>query len=280
MQWEASCPMPSSTTPQAEKNAAGNSIARKHPAAKGRALRLWAIALWLLLWQAAAMLVGQDFLLASPVDTLARFFALALDGSFWPAALFSLARIFGGFLLGLAAGVLLAALSARFVRVRELIAPLHTVLRAIPVASFVIVALVWLPSRSLSVLICFLISFPVIYTGALGEIERTDPKMVQMARLLHMPAGRQLVYLYALPALRGFEGTCATAIGLAWKSGTAAELISIPAGSIGERLYEAKVYLMTGDLFAWTILIVLLSALCSRLFTCLLRAAARRLEGV
>lgn len=242
-------------------------------------LRPWAILAWLLLWQAAAMLVGQSFLLASPLETITRFFQLAASAAFWQSALFSLARIFGGFLLALLAGVLLAALSAHCPRVQELLAPLHAVLRAIPVASFVIVALIWVPSRNLSVLICFLICFPVIYSGALAEIRRADPQMIEMARLLRMPKLRQLAYVYALPALRGFEEICATAIGLAWKSGTAAELISIPAGSIGERLYEAKVYLMTGDLFAWTLLVILLSAACARLFTALLHLAARRLRG-
>ena len=241
-------------------------------------IRLWAALAWLLAWQAAALIVGQDFLLASPIETAARFFTLAVSPAFWQAALYSLVRIFGGFLLGLVAGVILAALSARFRRVNELIAPLHAVLRAIPVASFVIVALVWVPSRNLSVLITFLIAFPVIYSGALNEIRRADPKLIEMARLLRMPVFRQLAYIYVLPALKGFEATCATAIGLAWKSGTAAELISIPSGSIGERLYEAKVYLMTGDLFAWTILIVLLSAACARLFAALLKFIACRLK--
>ena len=241
-------------------------------------LRLWAVLAWLLIWQTAAMLVGQDFLLASPCETLLRFFHLAATAAFWKSALYSLLRIFGGFLLGLLAGVSLAALSARFRRVQQFIAPLHAVLRSIPVASFVIVALIWVPSRNLSVLICFLICFPVIYSGALDEIRRADPQLVEMARLLRMPPLRQLLYIYALPALKGFESVCATAIGLAWKSGTAAELISIPAGSIGEKLYEAKVYLMTGDLFAWTILIVGLSAACARLFTALLRLLARRLK--
>lgn len=262
MRWEARCPMPSSST-----------LAHKPR------IRLWAVLAWLLLWQAAAMLVGQAFLLASPLETIVRFFQLAASAAFWKSALFSLGRIFSGFLLGLLAGVSLAALSARFERVRELLAPLLGVLRAIPVASFVIVALIWVPSRNLSVLICFMISFPVIYAGALDEIRRADPRLREMAQLMGMPALRQLFYLHVLPALKGFEGVCATAMGLAWKSGTAAELISIPAGSIGEKLYNAKVYLMTGDLFAWTILIVLLSAACSHLFTLLLRLIGRRLEG-
>ena len=224
------------------------------------------------------MAVGQDFLLASPVTVLVRFAALARTAAFWSAALFSMARILAGFLLGVLSGVAAAGLSLRWHRVRELLAPLHAVLRAIPVASFVIVALIWVPSRNLSVLISFLIVFPLIYAGTLGELERTDAKLLEMARLFRMKPLRRLIYLYLLPALPAFANLCATAVGMAWKSGVAAELISIPAGSIGERLYKAKVYLMTGELFAWTLTIVLLSAICARLLRSMLRRIAARLE--
>ena len=226
------------------------------------------------------MAVGRDFLLASPLTVLLRLFELAATAAFWRAAVHSLCRILSGFLLGAAAGAAAAGLSARFRRFRELIAPLWAVLRAIPVASFVIVALIWIPSKNLSVLISFLIVFPVLYAEMSAEIGRTDPQLREMAQVFRMRTGRKLIYLYALPALRNMAPTCASAMGLAWKSGIAAELISIPTGSIGERLYQAKVYLMTGDLFAWTILIILLSAICARLFAALMRAAARRLEGV
>ena len=241
-------------------------------------IRLWAVCLWLMIWQCAAMLVGQDFLLASPLDTLARFGQLAVTPGFWKSALFSLCRIFGGFLLGTVLGAAFAGLSAAYRRVEELFAPLMAVLRSIPVASFVVAALIWVPSRSLSVLISFLIVFPLIYNSALAELRRTDQRMLEMAELFRMKPLRKLLYVHALPAMKGFTAACTTAMGLAWKSGIAAELISIPAGSIGERLYQAKVYLMTGDLFAWTILIVLLSLLCARGFAMLLKAAAAMLE--
>lgn len=243
-------------------------------------VRLWAVLVWLAVWQAAAMLVGHDFLLASPLASALRFCALARTAAFWEAALYSLLRIFSGFLLGLLAGSVCAFCSAAFPRFRELLAPLWLILRAIPVASFVIVALIWVPSRYLSVLISFLIVFPLIYAGVLSEIERADPRLLEMARLMRMPRLRRWVYVILLPALGSLQNLYASAMGLAWKSGIAAELISIPSGSIGERLYTAKVYLMTGDLFAWTALIVLLSAACAKLFALLLRALGALLERI
>ena len=217
------------------------------------------------------MAVGQDFLLASPVTVLVRFAALARTAAFWSAALFSMARILAGFLLGVLSGVAAAGLSLRWRRVRELLAPLHAVLRAIPVASFVIVALIWVPSRNLSVLISFLIVFPLIYAGTLSEIERADGKLIEMARLMRMPRLRRLTYIYILPALDGFQSLCATAMGLAWKSGVAAEVLCQPKLAIGTQLYYGKIYLETDRLFAWTAVVIVLSVLLERLLRRLLR---------
>ena len=242
------------------------------------AVRPWAIAFWLLLWQIAAMAVGRDFLLASPLTVLLCLWELLRTAAFWSAALHSAGRILLGFLLGALTAAICAGISLRWRRMRELIAPLHAVLRAIPVASFVVVALIWMPSRNLSVLISFLVVFPLIYAGTLSELERADANLLEMARIFRMKPLRRLIYVYALPALPAFASLCATAIGMAWKSGVAAELISIPADSIGERLYKAKVYLMTGELFAWTLTIILLSALCARLLSFALRRLAAHLE--
>lgn len=247
---------------------------------KRKATSIWAVCVWLALWQAAAVIVGRDFLLASPIKTVLCFFRLAGTAEFYLSALHSLLRILLGFLLGTAAGVLCAASALRFPAIRTLLRPLQAVLRAIPVASFVIAALIWLPSKHLSVFISFLIVFPQMYGGMLAEWERCDPKIIEMAAVFRMSALRRAAYVYVLPSAQGFERMSAACIGLAWKSGIAAELIGMPSGSIGEKLYNAKVYLMSGELFAWTILIILLSVGCTFLFRLLIRAGVRALEGV
>lgn len=245
-----------------------------------RGFRLWAAAFWLILWQAAAMLLGQRLLLASPVETLARLFELVQTRAFFESILFTLGRILLGFLSAVLTSLLLGGLSARFGWVRDLFAPLVAAMKSVPVASFVIVALIWLPSRQLSVLISFLIAFPVLYASVLGGIAQTDPALLEMARVFRMPALRRILHIHLPSMLPQFRAAAGVAIGLAWKSGVAAEVIGIPGGSIGEKLYKAKMYLATPDLFAWTLAIVLMSILCERAFMALTDAAIRRLEGV
>ena len=175
-------------------------------------------------------------------------------------------------------GALTGALCARFSWLRELLAPLLTAVRSVPVASFVIVALIWVPSKRLSVLISFLIAFPLIHTAVLDGLTHIDPKLLEMAKVFRMPRISRLTAIELPAVLPRLSSAAGVAMGLAWKSGVAAEVIGIPTGSIGERLYKAKVYLATPDLFAWTLTIVLVSMLCERALKLIMKRAARALE--
>ena len=234
---------------------------RENPALR----RALATAFWLLVWQLLAMTVGQPILLASPVETLVRLAALVRDGGFWRSIGFTLGHILAGFALAALAGMGLAALAGRFALVADGLSPLLAAMRSVPVASFVIAALIWVPSRRLSVLISFVIVLPVVYAGTLDGLRQVDPRLVEMAQVFRMARRCRFRTIVLPAALPSVASALSVSIGLAWKSGVAAEVIGIPGGSIGEKLYKAKVYLATPDLFAWTLVIVLVSAACARL---------------
>ena len=247
-------------------------------------IRLWAVIFWLAVWQLAAMGLARAYphgslLLASPAAVLYRLGQLAVTAAFWQTAGWSAARIFGGFLLSTLLAVLLAALAAWKNGVGELLAPLVAVIKAVPVASFIILALVWLNSRSLSLFISALMVFPPVYLNVLEGIRRTDGQLLEMARVFRVPFSRRLRYIY-LPQIMPYVRTAVSlGLGLCWKAGAAAEVIGLPAGSVGERLYTAKVYFQTPDLFAWTVTIVAVSVLFERLFLILTDWAARKVGG-
>ena len=186
----------------------------------------------------------------------------------------SIAHIFGGFLAGCTLAAVLAALSARWRLVRELLAPLAAAVKAVPVVSFIILALVWLDSRSLPLFISALMVFPPVYLNVLAGIAAADGALLEMARVFRVPLGRRLTGIYLPAVLPYFRSAVSLALGLCWKAGAAAEVIGLPAGTIGERLYTAKVYFQTPDLFAWTAVIVAVSVLFEKLFLALVDALA------
>lgn len=237
---------------------------------RGR-VRLWAVLFWLFAWEILSLYLHSQILLVSPVQVLVRLAQLLFTGRFWASVAFSFFCIAGGFLLATLTGVLLAALSVRFRRVEELLFPAMLAIKSIPVASFIILALIWFSSRNLSVLISFLMVLPVIYTNTLDGIRAASPSLLETARIFRLPMTRCIRYIYVPEVLPFFRAGCRIALGLCWKAGIAAEVIGMPQGSIGERLQQAKIYLDTPDLFAWTLVIICISLCFEKLFLRLLR---------
>ncbi len=231
---------------------------------------------WLLLWQLLALLARNPILMVGPAETLRTLGRMLMTLDFWQSLGFSFARIALGFLLGSLLGILLAWWSVRRVLLEKILSPLISVLKAVPVASFVILLLIWGGNRRLSFYISALVVLPILYLNTLSGLKATDMKLLEMASVFRMPLGRQLRYIFfpsVYPYLySGFQ----TAIGMAWKSGVAAEVIGQPLGSVGNGLYNAKIYLETGELFAWTITVIVVSRLFECLFLGMLRLYRRK----
>lgn len=223
--------------------------------------KMLSILFWLALWQAGSMALNKSIILVTPVAAVKRLFELIPQADFRRTVLNSFLRIGGGFMLALIMGTVLAALSAGYKLMRTLISPLMTAVKAVPVASFIIFALFFMKSRELSVLISFLMVLPVIYEAVLEGAESTDRELKEAAEVFRLDGAKKLRYLY-FPAVMPFlTAACRTGAALAFKSGTAAEVIGQPDLTMGDMLYRAKIYLETADLFAWTLVIIILAKL-------------------
>ena len=247
---------------------------------KNKALleKIAAVAVALTVWQVACMIIGQDILLASPIAVVQRLFELIKEADFRHTVQFSLCRIAAGFFCAFATGSVFAALAGRFRVVEILLHPFIVIAKTVPVASFIVISLIWLTSSNLSVFIAFLMGFPIIYTNILQGIKDTDKKLLEMAQIFNISAGKKIMYIY-IPQLKPFVlSACSVALGLSWKAGIAAEVIAIPGGSIGEMLYESKLYLDTAGLFAWTAVTLILSIALEKLVILAIRFIYNRLE--
>ena len=211
-----------------------------------------------MIWQAVSVFVGQEILLASPAAVLKRLFTLVTEQVFWQSLLFSGARIGAGFLLGAAAGIAGAALAGRFSIAEELLTPLVAAVKAVPVASFVILILIWVSSKNLSVVISFLMVFPILYTNTRNGLRELDTALLEMTDVFQVPRPVRLRWVILRSCTIYPDGMFTFPRPLL-EAGTAAEVIGIPNRSIGEHLYQAKIYLDTPGLFAWTAAIVYVS---------------------
>ena len=232
---------------------------------------------WIIIWEGAAVLIGNRIILISPLEALHRLIALMETETFWLSLAASTGRVMLGFLFSMMAAFLLACLANSCRSAALLLAPVIKTMRAIPVASFVILALILFRSRYLSVFIAFTVAFPVLYTSLSDALSARSKALHEMASVFSVSLIRRIRYLDLFELLPYLLTACRMAVGMAWKAGIAAELIGIPRLSVGEHLQQAKTYLDMADLFAWTAAVIAASVLCERLVLFLIERLRDRL---
>lgn len=228
------------------------------------------ICIWMLTWQLISLAVDNSIVFVGPLSVLHTLSARICTASFWETIFYSFIRISLGFITACVLGSLTGALSFVFPLMQEILEPVVLLIKSVPAASFIIIALIWMGSENLSVFISFLIVFPVLYINMLTGLKSTDKNLLEMADIFHISFPGKLLYIYFPALFPYFLSACNIALGMSWKSGIAAEVIGIPSGSIGEQLYMSKIYLNTADLFAWTFVIISVSALFEKIFLKLL----------
>ena len=204
---------------------------------------------------------GQAFILPAPPRVAQELVELVGTADFWRTAVASLCRVFAGAAAGVGLGTALAALTAVSRWARLIFAPAVKVVRAAPVASFIILVLLWADRNWVPAIIAALMVLPVVWANVVQGVESTDAQLLELARAYGFPRRRTLTLVYVPSVLPYFAAACRTSLGLAWKAGVAAEVLCQPRLAIGTQVYRAKITLETPDLFAWTAVVIALSFL-------------------
>lgn len=230
-------------------------------------------AFWLAVWIFAASLVAQPLILPGPGAVALALLRLVCDGGTWAILAGSGARILGGLALAAVCGGVLAGISSRSRAFAHLVALALSFVKATPVACVVVLLLIWLGSARVSIAAVFLMALPGVYFSLAEGLAQVNKPLEQMFRL-HGVRGWRLFCAHTWREVLPFVLSCARAvIGMSWKAGVAAELIGMAVGTVGERIYQAKLLIETADLLAWTVLVVAASWACERVLVWLLRVS-------
>lgn len=217
------------------------------------------VTFWLVVWQVVSMLDGSGILLCGPLDALLALCRLSSTQTFWSSIWFSTLRIVAGVLLGYIIAGVLAAASWHTSTVRILLQPALLAIKSTPVACVVVILLIWTGAANVSVITVLLLVVPVIYFALCAGLDNMDAGQRDLFEIFGA-RGRRRFFALIWPAILPYlEAASSTVLGMSWKAGIAAELIGVPAGSLGERIYQAKLLLETPDLFAWTFCVICLS---------------------
>ena len=228
--------------------------------------RLGMIGLWIIIWHLLSLTLHSDILLPSPASVVASFIQIGRTNEFWLAIGHSVFKICLGFLGGVVSAIVFGGISCRCNWMREFLAPMISTIKSIPVASFIILALVWISSTQLSIFISFLVTFPILYIAVLEGYDQVDKELLEMTNVFRVDGWMKIRYVYVSEMLPFLTAGAKTAVGMCWKAGISGEIIGLPKNSIGEQLYLSKVYLNISELFVWTFVIVFVCFLCEKVF--------------
>ncbi len=221
--------------------------------------------LWIGVWYLAAFRVGNKLLLPSPYDTAVALLDLISEANFYKAVAFTLIRVLLGLVIGIIFGVSIAILCHKFNIVKSVFSPAISIIRSTPVASFIVLLWVLLDGSALSVVVAFLMVMPIVWQNTLDGFSSIPQELIEIAQVYELSYRRRYEVL-VLPVLSQYIFPAViTSVGLAWKSEIAAEIIAYTKDSIGMHINDAKTFLLTPMVFAWTVVIVVMS-LCIEFF--------------
>ena len=230
-----------------------------------------ALIFWTAVWALGARCLNNPLLLPGPVQVLRCLWILMGQTAFWQTTAISLGRILLGVACAVVLGTALAVLTGCSRLANALIAPALTATQATPVASFTILVLIWLDRDYVPVLICALMGLPVVWNAVSAGIRVTDPQLLEMGQVFRLTRWQLLKRIYVPSVMPFFRTACSSALGLGWKAGIAAEVLTVPKASIGRMISDSKLYLMTEELFAWTLAVIVMSLLLQKLMMLLLK---------
>ena len=232
---------------------------------------------WICVWYIAAALIDREIFLPFPHTVAARFLTLCKESEFWLTAAVSLWRILKGFVFGVILGFLTALFTHYVPFARSVISPALKTIRAVPVVSFILLAFLWLDNDTIPIFIAILMVVPIIWENVTAGLSSIDKNLLEMARVFQLSKKTALLKIIIPSLSPHLYSGAVTSLGLAWKSGIAAEVISYPTIAIGKAMNNAKVTIDTAEVLVWTVVVVLLSVIFENIIKLIFKKGGKKL---
>ena len=216
---------------------------------------------WVLIWQVFSAVLARPTVLPTPLAVWRKLCELVQTEGFYLDCLHSLGRIFAGLLLGIFGGALIASLCAWLGIFDGVLSPAVSVIKATPIASIIILMLFVMEKSYVPMVAAMLMALPIVFSNVRKGISSVPTELREVADTFGFGFGKRLRYCLLPSVIPYFSAACRSSLGIAWKAGIAAEVICTPKYSIGLNLNNAKVYLESEELYAWTIVVVVMSVL-------------------
>ncbi len=207
----------------------------------------------------------------TPITTVEAFVNLSGSAEFWTAAVFSLLRVMSGFLLAVILGTVCAVISARITLFSDFFSPILRLMRAVPVAAFIILVFLWVQKDYIPFLIAFLTVLPIMWISTEKALGSVDKGLLEMAKVMELTRVNTFKFIIFPSVKPTYSANLITSLGFAWKSGVAAEVICRSKNSLGDMLLISQSSIEYSEVFAITAVIIIFSVLLEGILKFLLR---------
>ncbi len=221
--------------------------------------RIVGILIWLILWQAAYLIVNKDIYIPSPVSVAASLGSLVITTDFYKVVFYTTTRVLISFIISVVLGVTTGYICGVSKKTYEIFEPLVIFVRSTPIISIIIIAIIWFNSSYVPIFTGILMCFPIIWANMVEGIRSTDKKLLEMCKLYNVGKYEIFRRVYLKSSLPYLAAGFSSALGIGWKVVAAAEALSLPKYGVGTNLFNSKIYLKVPELLAWTIIIIILS---------------------
>ncbi len=244
--------------------------------AKASIPTLGGVVFLLALWAVCYALVGNEYLLASPWESLKAAFLLLGNGGFYQAFFATLLRAGAAFSISFAAALPLAVLAFAYPVFGRFFTPLIACLRSLPTLAVLLILLVFLGGNGAAVAVGVTALFPMLYTAFLTALIGVDGKLKELCRAYEVPLWKQVKGLYLPYALSKAISACGAAFSFSLKITVSAEILAFTFQSVGGWMQEARLSAELATLTALTLLVCLVGIVVESGFCALSRVLERR----
>jgi len=234
---------------------------------------------WILVWYLIALKIDNILIFPGPLAVIKRLFELVITKKFWVSTLTSLIRVIIGLIVAIICGAAFAYLSYKFKTIYDILSPIMTVARATPVASFIILIALFIGSATVPSIITVVMVLPIVWQSTYQGFNDVSKELKEVCSTFMLSSKKQLTSLYLPAIMPHFTSAVITSIGLGWKAGIAAEILFPPLKSIGKAIADSNMLLHTTDLFAWTLVIILLSIIFETLTRLIIKVTSSKKTG-
>ncbi len=215
----------------------------------------------LLVWQVIAVKVNNDIYLPKLQEVLTSLFQIVKEKDFLLIVFSSFYRTIISFGVALIFAIIMGVLSSLYPLINNLLKPLNSIGKTIPTLVLVVLALIWVDKDNAPFIVGIAIVFPILYDGILNTLTKNDKKLEEMMKIYEVPTLEKVKKVYVPNIIFYILKILVPTISLAFKVVIAGEVHGQPKYGIGASVQLAKMNFDTPTIFAWIVIIAIISLL-------------------